>query len=149
MMIPEIQGKYLIPRPLRDGFDFKSGGFVKASIRVTVLAIAFFVAYKTNHYGLTALATAAISLPATMAGIGAVCVYRGIQMIRANWAAKAFQNIGNGFALFAMGYYILENYKHLSMYSIEANKSSSYQTAGRGLLEGYLSNKSGNWVFMD
>ena len=145
-----VQPKYLIPRPLRDGFDFKHGGFVKASIRTAVLAVAIFTTYKTQHPGLTALGTAIISLPATMVGIGAVCLYKGIQMIRANWVTKAFQQIGNGCALVTAGYYILENYKNFTMYSMEANKSSSsFQTLGRGVLENYLSSKSGNWALMD
>jgi len=145
-----VQPKYLIPRPLRDGFDFKNWGFVKASIRTAVLAVAIFTTYKTQYPGLTALGTAIISLPATMIGIGTVCLYKGIQMVRANWATKAFQQIGNGFALVVAGYYILENYKNFTMYSMEANKSSSsFITLGRGVLEDYLSSKSGNWVFMD
>ena len=75
-----------------------------------------------------------------MAGMGSVCPYKGIQMIRANWATKAFQQIGNGFALVVAGYYILENHKNFTMYSMEANKSSSsFRTLGRGVLEDYLS----------
>ncbi len=144
-----VHPKYLIPRPLRDGFDFDGGGCVKASIRAAVLGVAVFTAYKTEHPGVTALGTAVISLPATMLGVGAVCLYKGIQMIRNNWAIKAFQQIGNGFALIATGYYILENYKHFSI-SIEAARSSySTQVAGRGVLETYLSSKSGNWVILD
>ncbi|MCP5504757.1 MAG: hypothetical protein H7A41_06360 [Chlamydiales bacterium] len=145
-----IQAKYLVPRPLRDGFNFELGGHVKASIRAAVLAAAFFTAYKTKHPGLTALGTAMISLPATMAGVGAVCLYKGIQMIRANWATKAFQQIGNGIVLVTAGYYILENYKQFSMWSIDENrKTHTYKTLGRGVLEDYLSKKSGNWVFLD
>ncbi|QVL57164.1 MAG: hypothetical protein KFB93_07220 [Simkaniaceae bacterium] len=144
-----VQPKYLIPRPLRDSFDIKSRGFIKASIRAAVLAVAIFTAYKTKHPGLIALGTAVISLPATMAGVGAVCLYKGIQMIRANWATKGFQEIGNGFALVAAGYCILENYKHFSI-SIEANNSSySSKLTGRGVLESYLSSLHGNWVFLD
>ncbi|MCB1084048.1 MAG: hypothetical protein KDK61_07030 [Simkania sp.] len=136
-----IQAKYLVPRPLRDGFDIQGGGFVSASLHAVVLGIAVFTAYKTKHPGLTALGTAVISLPATMAGVGAVCLYKGIQMIRANWAAKAFQQIGNGFALVVAGYYILENYKHFTMYSIHKNPLNAYPLKGRGVLEDYLKGK--------
>lgn len=142
--------KYLVPRPIRDGFKIETAGFVKATIRATVLATAFFVAHKTGYKGLTALGTAMISLPATMAGVGAVCVYKGIQMIRANWATKVFQKIGNGFALVVLGYYTMENYKHLQFYSIENNENHlRYDATGRGVLESYLSSKDGHWVFLD
>lgn len=56
----------------------------------------------------------------------------------------------DGFAFVVAGCYILENYKSFTMYSMEANKSSgSFRTLGRGVLEDYLSSKSGSWVFMD
>jgi len=150
MMASMESVKYFCPAPFRDFCDFKHGGIVKASIRSAVAVGAFFVAYKTKQPGLTALATAGVSLPAAMSGVGVVCVYKGIKMIRDNWAKKAFQNISNGFALSASGYYILENYKHFYMYDMKSIKEyRSYKTVGRGILEDFLSNLHGNWVFWD
>lgn len=145
-----IQTKYIIPKPVRDGFDFQNLGFIKASMRGAILAAAIFAVHKTGHKGLTALGTAVISLPATMAGVGAACLYKGIQMIRANWAEQAFQKIGNGFALAAAGYYILENYKHFSVYAMESNsRDHNNPKQGRGLLEDWVSSWHGHWVFTD
>lgn len=101
-----IQTKYIIPRPLRDGFGLEETACCsKALVRCAILAAALFNAHKTGHKGLTALGTAVISLPAAVIGVGAACIYKGVQMIRANWANQAFQKIGNGFALVTAGYF--------------------------------------------
>jgi len=117
-------------------------------IRASVLSTAIIFATKFGHRGLTMLAKAVISLPAAMVGIGAGLVYKGIQMISAHWAASAFEKIANGIVLTAVGYYILENYKHFKVYSFEQN-DKNYPQTGRGILEDFLSSQGGNWTWID
>ena len=137
---------YLIPRPIRD--TTRSENWVKLSIRLSVLVAGLFCVNKYGHRGLVLLAGATVSLPATLMGVGATVLYKGIQMIGSNWSKLAFEGITNGLALTVAGYYILENYKAIKMFDLE-KREESYNPTGRGLLEDYMSRLGGNWVFLD
>ena len=137
---------YLIPRPVRDVTEKEN--WIKLSIRLSVLGAGLFCVNKYGHRGLFLIAGATVSLPATLMGIGATVLYKGIQMIGSNWSKLAFEGITNGLALTVAGYYVLENYKNIKMYNLGKREESYYPT-GRGFLEDYMSRLGGNWVFLD
>lgn len=137
---------YAIPRPIRDAKNVEN--LPKLAIRLALLAAGTLAIKNFGYRGATLLAGATISLPATLMGVGAAVVYRGIRMISANWSKQAFEGISNGLAMTAADYYILENYKDFQMYSM-ANSNDGWRKTGRGVIEDFLSGLGGNWVFMD
>lgn len=101
----------------------------KLAVRIALAAGIFFAAKRYNPaltYGVGTL----LSLPATLLVAGGKAFFEGAKMMKANLPSRAFEEIGKGFGLAALGYFTLNKHNAFQFGLVET-QLKKYAPAGK------------------